>query len=92
MVSSCQGRESESDGRLWAGLQYELVVVDVDDLLSETEVRQSDDLAEKKNVALAELKEKPCLDTAGEKDVADEGPVLDWNILLLVLREIRQFS
>ena len=55
-------------------------------------MRQSDDLAEEEDVALAELKEQAGLDTAGEKDVADERPVLDWNILLLVLREIRQFS
>ena len=67
-------------------------MVHVDDLLGEAEVRQSDHLAEEEDVALAELKEKAGLNTAGEKDVADEGPVLDWNILLLVLREIRQFS
>ena len=82
----------ESDGRLRGGLQYELVMVHVDDLLREAEVRESDHLAEKEDISLTELKEEAGLDTAGEKDVTDEGPVLDWNILLLVLREIRQFS
>ena len=52
-------------------------------------MRQSDDLAEEEDVALAELKEKAGLDTAGEKDVTDERPVLDWKILLLVLKQIR---
>ena len=66
-------------------------MVHIDDLLGEAEVRQSDDLAEEEDVALAELKEQAGLDTAGEKDVADERPVLDWNILLLVLKQIRQF-
>ena len=63
-------------------------MVDVDDLLGETEVRQSDHLAEEEDVALAELKEEAGLNTAGEKDVADEGPVLDWNILLLTLNQV----
>ena len=66
-------------------------MVHIDDLLRQAEVRQSDDLAEEEDVALAELKEQAGLDTAGEKDVADERPVLDWNILLLVLKQIRQF-
>jgi len=61
-------------------------VVHIDDLLGEAEVRQSDDLAEEEDVPLAELKEQAGLDTAGEKDVTDERPVLDWNILLLVLQ------
>ena len=64
-------------------------MVDIDDLLGEAEVRQSDDLAEEEDVTLAELKEKAGLDTAGEKDVTDERPVLDWKILLLVLKQIR---
>ena len=67
-------------------------MVDIDDLLGEAEVRQSDDLAEEEDVTLAELKEKAGLDTSGEKDVTDERPVLDWNILLLVLKQIRQVS
>ena len=47
-------------------------MVHIDDLLGQAEVRQSDDLAEEEDVALAELKEKAGLDTAGEKDVTDE--------------------
>ena len=66
-------------------------MVHIDDLLGQAEVRQSDDLAEEEDVALTELKEEAGLDTAGEKDVPDERPVLDWNILLLVLKQIRQF-
>ena len=64
-------------------------MVDIDNLLGEAEVRQSDDLAEEEDVTLAELKEKAGLDTAGEKDVTDERPVLDRNILLLVLKQNR---
>ena len=65
-------------------------MVHIDDLLGQAEVRQSDDLAEEEDVALAELKEQAGLDTAGEKDVTDERPVLDWNVLLLVLKQIRE--
>ena len=92
MVSSCQGRETcnqTSDWRLGSGLQYKLVVVHIDDLLAQTEVRQSNDLAEEEDVTLTELKEKAGLDTTGEKDVTDERPVLDRNILLLVLKQNR---
>ena len=64
-------------------------MVHIDDLLGQAEVRQSDDLAKEEDVALTELKEEAGLDTAGEKDVTDERPVLDWNILLLVLKQIR---
>ena len=78
--------ENRSDWRLRVGLQYELVVVDVDDLFSEAEVRHSNDLAEKEDLALSELEEEASLDTSGEEDVADEGPVLHRNILLFVLR------
>ena len=68
------------------GLQYELVVVQVDYLLGETEVWESNDLAEKENLALSELKEKAGLNTSGEEDVTDEGPVLYRNIFLFVLK------
>ena len=53
-------------------------------------MRQSDDLAEEEDVTLTELKEMTGLDTTGEKDVTDERPVLDRNILLLVLKQNRQ--
>ena len=67
-------------------------MVHIDNLLAQTEVRQSDDLAEEEDVTLTELKKKASLDTPREKDVTDERPVLDWNILLLVLKQIRQVS
>ena len=67
-------------------------MVHIDDLLAQTEVRQSNDLAEEEDVTLTELKEKAGLDTTGEKDVTDERPVLDRNILLLVLKQITDRS
>ena len=61
-------------------------MVQVDYLLGETEVWESNDLAEKENLALSELKEKASLNTSGEEDVTDEGPVLYRNIFLFVLK------
>ena len=61
-------------------------MVQVDYLLGETEVWESNDLAEKENLALSELKEKASLNTSGEEDVTDEGPVLYRNIFWFVLK------
>ena len=61
-------------------------MVQVDYLLGETEVWESNDLAEKENLALSELKEKASLNTSGEEDVTDEGPVLYRNIFLFILK------
>ena len=61
-------------------------MVEVDYLLSEAEVRQSNDLAEEENLSLPQLEEKASLNTSREEDVTDEGPVLDRNIFLFVLQ------
>ena len=62
------------------------IMVHIDNLLGDVEVRHGDDLAEEQDLALSQLEHETGLQTSTEEDVADERPVLDTQILLLTLK------
>lgn len=67
-------------------LEDELVLVKVEDLLLDGEVRQGDDLAEEQHLTLSHLKHEARLQSPGQQEVTYQGPVLDRHRLLLTLK------
>ena len=73
-------------GRFWMSFEDKLIMVHIDDLLRDVEVWHWDDLAQKQDLALPQLKHQTGLQTSAEEDVTDQGPVLDTLVLLLTLK------
>ena len=73
-----------SHRRLGVRFEDELVMVKVEDLLLDGEVRQRDDLAEEQHLALPQLEHEAGLQTPGQQQVADQGPVLAGHTSLVL--------
>ena len=68
--------------------EYELVVVHVDDLLGDVDVRERHHLAEQQHLALPHLEHQPRLQSSAQENITYQRPVLHCNTALLLTLQI----